>query len=424
MQKTPFILFIFSLCLLSFFYGVASSVFNFFPYEILKDSYKELKTISLFFKPHHLSPIRFQQSGVHIHDIKKVMPGTTLLTSYWPETNWSAGIRLINIEGKILHHWEIRANDIWPQSPHDDYAKNSKNANSNYVHGTYLFPNGDILFNIEYLGLVRMNAQGKILWKLPFRTHHSIFRSSDGNFWVSGLKWIGSKDERSKNFKDLIPPFAEEIILNVSPNGAIIKEISLLESLYFSDYKYLFWHYNQRTGDLLHLNDIDILDIKHSEPASLFQAGDILVSMREINTISVLNSNGKIKWLCSGIFTRQHDPDFEDNGWLTVFDNRYSQLGGSKIRAIHPEKNLTKDIYPIRSDQSFFTLTGGKHQKLSNGNRLITEARAGRILEISPDGEIVWEWIQKPYDNKLVPEVLEGTRYSITEKDISLWKVY
>ena len=34
---------------------------------------------------------------------------------------------------------------------------------------------------------------------------------------------------------------------------------------------------------------------------------------------------------------------------------------------------------------------------LANGNRLITESQAGRVFEVSPDGEVVWEYI-KPYD--------------------------
>ena len=107
-----------------------------------------------------------------------------------------------------------------------------RNGSTNYIHGTYLFENGDILFNIEYLGLTRMNAKGDILWKLPYRTHHSIDRDETGHFWVCGMKWVEDNEagrERQKRFPGLRFPFAEEYALQVSEDGKILKEISLLE---------------------------------------------------------------------------------------------------------------------------------------------------------------------------------------------------
>ena len=135
----------------------------------------------------------------------------------------------------------------------------------------------------------------------------------------------------------------------------------------------------------------------------------------------MLDQSGKIKWLCPGIFTRQHDPDFEEDGWITVFDNRLN-LGRTMIRKINPINNEVKTLYPTNRDQTFYTSSGGKHQKLDNGNRLITEAGAGRIFEISSEGKTVWEWIQQPFDSKYVPEVLEGTRYNFEEKEITKWE--
>ena len=67
-------------------------------------------------------------------------------------------------------------------------------------------------------------------------------------------------------------------------------------------------------------------------------------------------------------------------------------------------------------------IEGGKHQLLANGNRLITEAKAARIFEITPQGETVWEWIAEPYDEKRVFDVLEGTRYpDISAETTAAW---
>lgn len=414
-------LFILSLCVLMFGYGFLSGRNRLFPYYIVTHGYNQVITFMGKSKPHQLFLIRYNEPGVKIYNRDKIMPGITLLTSYWAETNWTAGIRLINLEGKTIHHWEVKPNEIWHQSPHSDLAKNLKNTKNNYIHGTYLYPNGDIIFNISFLGLIRMNSSGDVLWKLPYRTHHSVFKDEDGNFWVSGAKWVESGNNREKLFPGLNSPYVEETILKVSPEGTILKEISLLESLYNSNYEHLLHNYWKLSGDLLHLNDVEVLNSELANDFSTFDSGDIVISSKHLNLLAVLNQSGAIKWICTGVFTKQHDPDFEQNGLITVFDNR-SNIDQSKIRSINPATDEVKTLYPNNLDQAFYTEAGGKHQKLDNGNRLITEARAGRVFEITPEGETVWEWIHQPFDNKYVPEVLEGTRYNIDENTIAKWE--
>ena len=145
----------------------------------------------------------------------------------------------------------------------------------------------------------------------------------------------------------------------------------------------------------------------------------------------MLDQEGEIKWLSSGDFTRQHDPDFEEDGWITVFDNRTdlpspdSDNRASIIRAINPDSGEIRNIYPADGEGRFYTDFAGKHQKLENGNRLITEALAGRVFEVSPEGETVWEWINESadIDNEVkVPEVFEGTRYDIDAQQVSTWQ--
>jgi hypothetical protein len=52
---------------------------------------------------------------------------------------------------------------------------------------------------------------------------------------------------------------------------------------------------------------------------------------------------------------------------------------------------------------------------------LLTEARAGRVVEVSPNGRTVWEWVQEPYSNSQVPVVSKGTRYNLTDADVADW---
>jgi len=134
-----------------------------------------------------------------------------------------------------------------------------------------------------------------------------------------------------------------------------------------------------------------------------------------------------VKWLTSDRFVRQHDPDFTADGRIVVFDNRRDgsvtgdQLGGSAITAIDPSTDAVSAIYPAAAGRHFYSATGGKHQRLGNGNHLITEAGAGRVFEIDPAGRTVWEWIQRPFDADTVPEVLEGTRYPLQPEEVAAW---
>jgi len=415
-------IFVISIGISMFGYGFISSQNKLFPFHIIVHGYNQFNKLISDFTPSHIFKIRYSDSGVKNYIPNKVMPGTTLLSSFWPETEWTCGIRLIDSDNNTLHHWEVKANDIWPQSPHNDIDNNTKNTNENYVHGVYLYPNGDIVFNVEFMGLVKMNAEGDVLWKLPYRTHHSVFRDEHDNLWVAGAKWVEEGNNRIKLFPGLEFPFIEDTILKISPEGKILNEISLLEALYNGNYQHLLYHYNSRKGDILHLNDVEVLNSRLAKDFPLFDDGDILVSLRSLSLIAVLDQKGVIKWTSSGVFTNQHDPDFEEDGWITVFDNRPG-LGNSMIKKINPQNSKVKTLYPVNPDQAFFSGHAGKHQKLNNGNRLIVEADAGRVFEISPEGETVWEWIQQPFDKKNVPEVLEGTRSKIGESETTKWSV-
>jgi hypothetical protein len=110
-------------------------------------------------------------------------------------------------------------------------------------------------------------------------------------------------------------------------------------------------------------------------------------------------------------FIDQHDPDFTEDGCITVFDNNLEMFGGSRILRIKPSTRKVEVLYGQKENQHFYSFRCGKHQHLPNGNMLITEAVAGRVFEINASGEVVWSWIAPRWDKNHVPEILEGTRY-------------
>jgi hypothetical protein len=427
LDRLSLCLFLLSILTVGFAYGVMVGKYRIFPHNWIETTYIRFRDRN----PHHLFPAQYEYSGAKVHDAEAMAPGVTLLTSYWRSLDWKPGIRVIDADGKVLHEWKTDPAEIWPTSPHTDHRSGRLNTSGNYVHGCFLFDNGDVIFNIEYMGLVRMNAAGEIIWKLPYRTHHSVHRDESGNFWVCGLKWIEDTPEgreRLKRFPGLKTPVAEDFALKVSGDGKILKEISILEALYKSGYKQLLWRMrSDQSGDILHTNDVEPLRSDMADQYALFDAGDIVVSSRHINSIFVIDPDTeKIKWMCSS-FLRQHDPDFVGNGWIWVFDNNVnspahgSYLGGTRILRVRPQDNSPSAVYPKTKEQTFFTSAGGKMQHLGNGNLLITEARRGRVFEVDESGKTVWEWVHERYDDDLVAEVLEGTRYAFTPDQIAAW---
>jgi len=101
--------------------------------------------------------------------------------------------------------------------------------------------------------------------------------------------------------------------------------------------------------------------------------------------------------------------------WIGVFDNnqdptpRGTMLGGSRIVALSPNTDSMKTLFPTARSEPFYTATAGHWQTLDNGNSLLTEARADRVVEVAPSGRTVWEWIHPPYDSTRVLFVLNAS---------------
>jgi hypothetical protein len=405
--------------------GVVSTKWELFPYAQAQSAYDAVQEVAASFEPEHLHPIVHDFTGVRVHDRSRVAPGTVLITSHFARNQWRSGAELVDLDGRVLHYWNTDPARVFP----------GKASGNSYIHGTHLFPNGDLLLNVEYVGIARLDSCGNVKWTLDHpATHHSIAPSADGNFWVSGNVTVPD-DEKGRRylerFQILSPPAYVDHFLKISPDGKLLRDVDLLDVLYRNGLeRYIAKTEIHLSGDVLHLNDIEELSPAMAPQYSTLEAGDLLVSLRYLHLVFVVDpATWKVKWHASEPFIHQHDPDFIGNGWIGVFDNnrdgtlRGSLLGGSRIVALRPDTNQTKQLYPLPKVERFYTAEGGKWQQLSNGNLLIVEAQAGRVFEVSlTDGALVWEWVNQPFDDDRVPEVLEGTKYELTPDDIADWR--
>jgi hypothetical protein len=75
---------------------------------------------------------------------------------------------------------------------------------------------------------------------------------------------------------------------------------------------------------------------------------------------------------------------------------------------------VTRDVTWSYTEDGFFSRGAGAQQRLPNGNTLVTESDSGRIFEISPEGRVVWEYINPrttPMDPDITMGILRAERF-------------
>lgn len=366
---------------------------------------------------HFLHDRKYDRTGVRMEEPNSTQPGLTLLTSHWKEEgDWQMKAKLIDRKGETVHEWTLNATELFADAGRKEPS----------LHGTYLYPDGDLLANIEYGGTVRLDACGEVRWKLPARSHHSIDRAGDGTFWIPGL--APERREGSEKYPEGYPGLDLvwiDQVMNVSEDGEVLEKVNILDLLYANDLQHFLVKAGQYRDDVTHLNDVEPLLPTMAEEYPLFETGDLLVSLRNIDLVFVFDPESKnVKWHASAPLHMQHDPDFTGDGWIGIFNNNADfnggdVSGGTQIVALQSHTDSTEVRFPTPDSGPFYTPFGGKWQKLDNGNMLLTEAHAGRVVEVGPDGRTVWEWVKG--GGAEVTEVLEGTRQDLTRKEVASW---
>jgi hypothetical protein len=194
-------------------------------------------------------------------------------------------------------------------------------------------------------------------------------------------------------------------VLVVGPDGSVLHEESVIDILFRSGWESVLFS-QPRSGrriqeeDPIHLNDIEILKPEFAAAFPMFAAGDLMLSLRETNTLMVVDPRTwKAKWVMTGPFLGQHDPDFLPNGHILVYDNRITgrtpRFGNTRLLEIDPSSKTVVQAFYGDSQQRFYAQSRGKQQVLPNGNILIADPYHGRLFEVAPshDGKTVWEWI-------------------------------
>ena len=429
LEKTAFVL---SLVLLVFLGGYLTREFGWFPDRVLQKALGQGGRIltTATGEPDFAETRTRDSSRVGARtpgEVGEIGPALTLITSTWRDFDWNPGLKLIDRDGRVLHEWRVNPTELFSES---DHRRGTELAEQD-IHGSMLLPDGDIVVNVEYAGTVRLDACGRIQWKVSEGSHHSIARSADGSFWIPGVSQRRQpvSERYPEGYPGLDGTIFHSLILRVSPDGDLLRTISLLDVVYENALeRFIPKNDQQDRADVLHLNDVEPLSPKMADEYPLFEAGDLLVSVRNLDLVLVFDPESlEVKWSASRPFIMQHDPDWMGDGWIGVLDNNWddtergTMLGGSRIVALRPHTDSTRVIFPTAKADSFYTAHRGKWQQLESGNLLLVESDAGRVVEVDPDGRTLWEWTAESYDGSSVPSVTRAARVELSREEVADW---
>jgi len=125
-----------------------------------------------------------------------------------------------------------------------------------------------------------------------------------------------------------------------------------------------------------------------------FSPGNVLICIRNLDFVGVIDMpTGEIVWGWGpGELDHPHEPSLLPNGNILVFDNGFFR-GWSRVVEYDPVAEEIVWEYKADDVYDFYSRGRGGCQKLPNGNVLITESVKGRAFEVTPDGDVVWNFL-------------------------------
>lgn len=391
-----------------FAYGVAVGKFRLWPHDVIEAATEAGRDWRENWR--HYLGIRSKwvqdstlPGGVSIHDPARAWAGDTFVSAF--RDNIFGGA-LVAMDGTVRHEWKLPIDEIWRRAGYESSPMPDVDV---AIHGAHMMPNGDLILAVAGRALVRLDACSRVVWSIPVLAHHSVDVLPNGEILVPGATTYTAPNPKWPRLRPgAAGYFDDQTIVRVSPDGKILDEFSITDSIYESDWTALLFagrgsSFTMAESDPYHLNDIEMLRPEMAAAFPLFEAGDLLVDLRNLQTMVVLDGETrKIKWTMTGPFFGQHDPDFAPNGHIIVFDNRITgnqpQLGYTKVLEIDPATRKVVWSYSGSDAEPFYTPIGGKVQMLPNGNILVGEPQGGRVFELAKEGDggkIVWQWVNQ-----------------------------
>jgi hypothetical protein len=377
-------------------------------------------------------------TGTTIYDPQKAYNSFVLFTGGDGVT------RLIDLNGAVVHDWRYRGQPsvyIDPALVGGARGHVFVTLESEQGRGTDLVPGRAVTNLSKTVG--ELDWDGKTIWSFGPKApggvaaqHHDIARLPNGNTLV-----LANQTRPIPGFS--YPESLDDVVYEVNPTGEIVWSWALsdhLEEFGLTDEDLRLVRRADK-ADYFHVNNLKPLGPNHwfDEGDPRFAPDNLIFDSREANVIAIIDrKTGKIVWSLGphypsataqrGGFAKklprpvdqisgQHDAQIIPEGLpgagnLLVFDNQgaagyppapLTLTAGSRVVEIDPvKKQIVWQYSAANSGNSGWTFRSthiSSARRLPNGNTLIDEGQIGRFFQITPQGEIVWEYLN-PYPRR------------------------
>jgi hypothetical protein len=261
--------------------------------------------------------------------------------------------------------------------------------------------------------LLELDWDSRVIWRWEHETfHHDMCRMPNGNTLV--IIWEVMPEDLARRIKGGLTPEQMELvttdvdfmsfllqgmgvggrprlkgmltdaICEINPAGEIVHTWHAYE------------HFDPETDILC---SIDLRhEWTHINAVQLTPGGDVLLSSQKLDHILKISwPKGEVLWRWGGIgrLSHQHDPTITPEGNLLVFDNGSRHPIQARSRVLEVDMKTDKIVWQYFGSPvfSFISLHIAGAERLHNGNTLICEGETGRVLEVTPDKDICWEWM-------------------------------
>ena len=287
---------------------------------------------------------------------------------------------LIDMDGRICHRW------------HFDRG----------IGYACLLPTGNLLLRSSgavagvqpavggagAVAIVELDWDGNIVWEYrdPM-LHHDFERLPNGNTLVLLFEPLDAdligRVRGGFGESDGTPEMLGDLVREVSPGGETV-------------YSWPSWEHLDTDEDAIcHLEGR--AEWTHQNSLNATPAGDLVVSFRSTSTVGIVDKEtGAFSWKWGpGVISHQHNPTFLDNGNVLIFDNGPHRPGYTYSRVVEVDPNTNEIAWEYQGDPpiSFYSYHISGAERLPNGNTLICEGAPGRVFEVTPAREIVWEYV-------------------------------
>ncbi len=324
-------------------------------------------------------------NGLINYEPRDACRGYTLITNVSGHDS-----RLIDMEGRVCHAW------------HSDEG----------IGYAYLLPNGHLLLRtgpaaeeVSFLSrperellpiggrtvagaILELDWDSNVVWEYRYPLlHHDFERLPNGNTLV--LTWELMPDELTQQVKGGHESghggagMLGDTVREITPSGEVVYEWNSWEYLDVEEDRICFL---EGRAEWTHQNTLNVTP-----------EGDLVVSFRQTDTVGIVDrASGEFRWKWGrGNISHQHNPTMLPNGRMLIFDNGPHKSGFTHSRVIEVDPATNEIAWEYRGDPpiSFYSYHISGSERQPNGNTLICEGAPGRIFEVTPGKQIVWEYI-------------------------------